>query len=603
MVRVTVEPYNIKGELQPGVRIYDALKSMGIPFRTECGGRGLCGKCKVIVKFGEVSQPTSTEKRLLSPEELASGYRLACQTLILGDARILIPPESRSRGIEAVASGKTRTLPLAPLARKVFVEVKPPSLENPQSDSEALISSLGKQRLRLEYEVLKSLPVVLRNAGWKVTATLWREDKIIKVEGGDTSSENYGLAIDIGTTKVVLQLVDLSKYKTLAILSTENPQVVYGDDIISRIHAAVQDRRNLEDMRRLMARAINNLIKVAKTNSGISEHRISSAVVVGNTAMHHIFLGLDVTGLGFSPYVPAVRESLELPGTSLGLEEVDYVYIPPNIAGYVGGDALADVVATGLHLKSEPSLLVDIGTNTEIILNTGNRLLACSTPSGPAFEGGHIKHGMKAVTGAIKRVTIQGPENVTYEVIGGEKPLGITGSGLINTIAELLRNGLLSNRGFFKKDIRTPRIIDSPNGSGKEFIIAPASETATGRDITISEKDIGEVRLAKAAIYSGIAVLLSKADLKPEQLEEVLIAGSFGFNLDVESAIRIGLLPQIDPTKIKLVGNTAVEGAKLMLTSQQAVQEAERISRETTYIELTAAPEFKRIFSQSLTFP
>jgi uncharacterized 2Fe-2S/4Fe-4S cluster protein (DUF4445 family) len=603
VVKVVIEPYNITVEVAKGVRAYDVLRTTGIPFRTECGGRGLCGKCRVVIKSGEVSQLSSTEKRLLSVEEIKAGYRLACQVVLQGDVRLFVPPETRSKGIEAAIQGLTRDVLFSPLAKKIYLRVEPPSLEKPHPDVNSLLKALGSSELTVEFNVLKELSARLRRSNWAVTVTLWRGNKVIGLEEGDTSRENLGIAVDIGTTKIVLHLVDLANKKTLAMLSTENPQIVYGDDIISRIHAAVLDAKNLEDMKHLVVRAVNNLVRVALVTAGIEKEHLTSAVIVGNTVMHHVFLGLDVSGLGASPYVPVTSDPLELPGYQLGLESVAYVYFPPIIAGYVGGDALADIIATGMHLKNRPILLIDIGTNTEIILNTGEKLLACSTPSGPAFEGGHIKHGMKAVPGAIRRVVIRDSENVEYEVIGGEKPLGVAGSALIDVVAGLLENGLLSWRGLFNKGIHSSRLLNLPNSNGYEFVIVRAEDSATGRDITISEKDIAEIRLAKAAIYSGIMVLLERAHLDPKDIEEVLIAGSFGYNLDIGNAVRIGLLPNFDLSKVRLTGNTAIEGAKLMLISEQAVQEAEKVARETEYIELTVAQEFKKIFPRALTFP
>lgn len=603
MVELVVEPYNIRVEADRGERVYDVLKRAGIPFRTECGGRGLCGKCRVIVKGGAVSAVTPTELRLLSQDELEAGYRLACQTFLEGSTALLVPPESRSGGLEVAASGFARSMPFKPLAKKVFLRLRPPSLEAPRSDFEVLLEGLGYGKLKIEYSALKSLAAKARESNWEVTATIWRGERIVNVEAGDTARHNYGAAVDVGTTKIVLHLVDLDRNTTLTKLSIENPQTIYGDDIVSRIHAALQDPRSLSDMQKMTVTAINNLLRAARATAGLEWEHLTSAVVVGNTVMHHVFLGLDVKGLGFSPYIPSVRDSMELPGGLLGLEGVDYVYLPPNIAGYVGGDAVADIIATGIHLLDKPSLLVDIGTNTEIILNTGERLLTCSAPSGPAFEGGHIKHGMKAMVGAIRKVVVSGVDRVEYEVIGGGKPLGIAGSALIDVIAGLLETGVLTPRGFFDKNIASWRISRSSSGDGREFILVRAEESLTGKEITVSEKDVGEIRLAKAAIYSGIAVLLERSGLKPEDLEEVFIAGSFGYNVDVVNAMRIGMIPRLDPSRVRAVGNTAVEGARLMLTSESAVEEAERVAREAEYVELTLAPEFKRIFPRSLMFP
>lgn len=601
---VVVEPYNIRVPAREGERLYDLLKRAGVPFRTECGGRGFCGKCRVVVKAGELSGLTEAEKRLLGPEGLSAGYRLACQARVYGPTRLLLPPESRVGVLSVAQSGVAkRQVLLSPIVEKRRVTVARPSLENPLPDLDSLALSIGADpsSLGVELGALRKLPRALRSGGWSVTVALWRRRRVIGVEEGDTAGEAYGVAVDVGTTKLVVHLVDLVTGRTVGETYSENPQVIYGDDIISRVHAAISNPGTLEDMRSLVTMALDNMTKALAAEAGVDVSRVYAGVVVGNTVMHHIFLGVDVSGLGFSPFVPAFRGPLEAPGRELGLENVGYVYLPPVVAGYVGSDALADVIAVGLHLESRPSLLVDIGTNTEILLNTGEELLACSAPSGPAFEGGHIEHGMKAMTGAVSSVKVRG-DDVEYSVIGGAKPIGLTGSALIDAVAGLLESGVLSERGFFDRSREGGRLRKSRRGEWYEYVIVPPEESGTGEAITVSEKDIGELRLAKAAIHSGIAVLLEESGLTANSLEKVYIAGSFGYSISVENAVRVGLLPAVDPSLVEQVGNTAVEGAKLMLVSEDAVREAEELSRRIRYVELTVHPLFRKVFTSSLKF-
>ncbi|UNQ73023.1 ASKHA domain-containing protein [Infirmifilum sp. NZ] len=601
MVEVVVEPYNIRVEAQEGERLYDTLKRAGIPFRTECGGRGICGRCRVILRGGSVTPATEAEKRLLGAELLSRGYRLACQTKVSGPVRLLLPPESRPGALSVASSGFARSVKLSPLSKKRRVAVKPPSLENPLPDADSLARALGVAGLELDLDALRELPAALRRGSWEVTVTIWRNRRVTRVEPGDASSENLGVAVDVGTTKIVVHLVDLNSGRSIGEVFSENPQLVYGDDIVSRLRAALDRPENLEDMRRLAAGAVDNLVKAALLESAAGRGDVDGAVIVGNTVMHHLLLGIDVTGLSFSPFVPSTSQPIEAPGRLIGLTNVRAAYFPPLIAGYVGSDALADVIAVGLHLEDGPSMLIDIGTNTEILLNTGSELLACSTPSGPAFEGGHIKYGMKAMVGAISSVSIEG-DAVHYRVIGDARPMGLAGSAIIDAVASLLDSGLLTERGFFNRSSGSRRIRRAKEGGWYEYVLVDEEESGLGEAITISEKDISEVRLAKAAVMSGVLALLEHAGLEASSLKRLYIAGSFGYSINLRSAVRIGLLPELDESAIKQVGNTAVEGARMMLVSEEAVEEAEQVAKRVKYVELTASPFFKKHFSGSLRF-
>lgn len=600
---LVVEPYGLKVAARHGETILSAFRRSGVPIRSECGGRGLCGKCRVALWEGAaVTLPTRQEERLLGREFLARGYRLACQAATLGDLKVYVPPGSRSVLLQVASRGSARAVRLRPLASRVRVELQPPSLRDVLADWERLKQSVEARTgrsVRIDPELLLRLPARLRELKWGVDAVLWRGELVVDV-AEPKEGEGYGLAVDIGTSKIVVHLVDLHTGKTVAEATAENPQVFVGEDIIARMTYALREREGLAELKRLVVDAVNNLAAAVTSSRGVSASDVLAAVLVGNTVMHHLALGIDVRGLAASPFVPAVQGTVDVPASLIGLRYGRRALFPPVIAGYVGSDAVADLVATGMHEEREPAMLLDIGTNTEVILNTGEELLACSAPSGPAFEGGHLRFGMKAAVGAVDRVEIGGG-GVRYSVIGGTKPLGLCGSAYIDFAAEALRAGLLDSRGFFKRGLSDARLRRGE--AGYEYVVVPADESASGHDITVSERDLSELRLAKAAVYAASMVLLEEAGLGPEDLRRVYVAGSFGYGLSVENAIRIGLLPPVDPSVVLQVGNTAVEGARLMLVSENALEEAERIATSTRYVELTAAESFPRHFRRGLRFP
>ncbi|MEM0376711.1 MAG: ASKHA domain-containing protein [Thermofilum sp.] len=599
---VVVEPYGLKLPVKGCRTLYEIFQAAGIPLRSDCGGRGFCGKCRVVLRVeGETSQPTQPEMKHLTAEELARSYRLACQVRVCGSAVAYLPPESRAGLFKVASRGFSRRVPPKPLVRKVRVELHPPGLRDVLADWERLRFSLAKRtglELDLDPEVLAKLPAVLRDSGWIVDAAIWRGRLVVGVE--KPLDGEYGLAVDIGTTKLVVHLVDLSSGEPVAEAKAENPQVLVGEDIVARLSYALRGPEGLRRLQELVVSALNNLASAVLAESGIPEESLLGTVIVGNTVMHHLVLGLDVRGLAFSPYVPVVRGTVEVPAERLGLKHGRRALFPPVIAGYVGSDAVADIIATGIHLEREPSLLIDIGTNTEVVLSTGEELLACSAPSGPAFEGAHMKHGMKASVGAIERISLRDGD-VKYTVIGDVRPIGLCGSAYIDFAAEALRAGILDERGFFKRDVPNARL--RKGRQGYEYVVVPAGESGRGSEITISEGDLSELRLAKAAVYSAVKVLLEETQLSPSDVEKVYLCGSFGYGINVENAVAVGLLPPLEPSRVFQAGNTAIEGARLILISEDVLAEAEKAAERTRYVELAAAPSFPRFFREGLTFP
>jgi uncharacterized 2Fe-2S/4Fe-4S cluster protein (DUF4445 family) len=608
-VSITFEPEGKKIKTPIGTTILRAAEEAGVGIRSECGGVGSCGKCRVIVRNSNtVNRVTEIERKHLSHLEIDNGYRLACQTKILRNVIVEIPSESRLVTLKIQVLGLERIVKLNPSVRKFHLLLPKPTLCDITPDLERLLDTLSKQvqkagDLEINYEILKELPFVLRDANWDVTVTIWNNHRIIAVEPGDTTSDLFGFAIDIGTSKIVGHLVDLTSGKTVAVGSIENPQIIHGEDVITRITFAATNNANLEMLQRLVIDGINKVLHETCKSARVNQSKVYEAVAVGNTAMHHFLLAIQPKYTALSPYVPALKRHLNVKARELNINinPSGIVTVPPIIAGFVGGDAIADVLATGICVSNELSLLVDIGTNTEIFVGNSEDLLSCSCASGPAFEGMHIKHGMKAFAGAIERVSISSNFDVAYETIGSEKPTGLCGSAMIDAVAEMFKRGIINSQGRFNRQIGTPRLRE--NNGEIEFVIAWRHETGTGKEITVTQKDIREVQLAKAAIYAGCSILMKRKNVREKELDRVLVAGAFGNYVNPENAKVLGLLPDIPVEKMKFVGNTAIAGAKMMLLSQDVRKEADTISRKVRYLELATDPSFNVEFFKATFIP
>jgi len=606
---VIFEPDGKRVRVEAGITILQAAKEAGIIIRSECGGRGVCGKCKVIVKNADaISEISGIERKLLSQREIEEGYRLSCQTRIFKDVVVMIPLESRVETRKMEVHGVERRVEINPIIRKIYVELKEPTLSDVKPDLERLLEAVEERLgirgvLEFDFNVLRRLPEILRSSKWNVTAILWG-NRLIDVEPGDTTNEIFGMAVDIGTSKIVCHLVDLKSGDTLAVGSMENPQILYGEDVISRITYASSSNHNLDSLQKLVVDGINKVFVEVCQKAGVNPDKVYEAVVVGNTAMHHLFLGIQPKYLALSPYTPAVKRSISLMAKNLNINQMNsrgIITTLPLIAGFVGADAVADILATGIHESEGNVLLVDIGTNTEIIVGNREDMICCSCASGPAFEGVHIKDGMKAVTGAIERIRITRNFEVEYETIGGVKPRGLCGSAVIDVVAEMFKHGIIDCHGKFNLSVSIPRLKRTERGF--EFVIAWRNETATGREITITQKDIRELQLAKAAIYTGCSILMRKKNLREYDISTLFIAGAFGSYINPENAKIIGLIPDIPTEKIKFVGNTAVMGAKMALISKEVRQTAELLSKLVRYHELAADPDFHSEFINAIPIP
>ena len=612
--RVTFEPFGKSVEVDRGTTILEAAIKGGMGIRSECGGFGICGKCKVQVKdTSSVSKITSIERKFISSEELRKGLRLACQTQILGNCTVYVPQESRVAGRKMLVVGLEQKVPLKPVVKKIHLLIPKPSLKDIRADCERTVETLLKvlkargtgheQDYMVNHELLKNFPNILREAGWDVTLVL-REGEILDVEKGNTEGKNYGLAIDIGTSKIVIYLTNVEDGNVVGINSLENPQLLFGEDIMTRLTFAMRSSENFLLLRKVLIDGINAAIEEIVSKSNVDLKEIYEAVVVGNTAMHHIFLGIETKYLALSPYVPAVRDLMSFRAKEVGLKisKSGYIVTLPVIGGFVGADGVADILATGLHKSDEISMLLDIGTNTEVFLGNKDGILACSAASGPAFEGGHIKFGMKAVAGAIERVSIE-PETfkVTYKTVEGEKPVGICGSAVIDVVAGLLRSGLVDVHGRIREVKGTSRVRRV--GNEVEFVVAWKQETGIGEDITVTQRDIREIQLAKAAIYTAQAVLMRKKGIRPEDIKNIFIAGAFGSEISVRNAIFIGLLPEVKEERVKFVGNTAITGAKMALISKDVRRESKDILGLVNYVELSLDPSFQEEFINATELP
>ena len=594
---VDMEPVGRRAEIPTGSSLLDAAQAAGIGLVSLCGGEGWCESCIVRLADGELSPLTAAERDMLSEEQIAAGYRLACQAIPQRDVKIDIPPESLTTPQRLQIEGLSAQVVLNPPLKSIDLVLNPPSFEDMRPDRERLedaLADVGHTDTLLRHAVLVDLSDSLRKFGWSVQVVL-RNDHVVGILAPD--SPIFGLAVDIGTTKLAAYLMNLSSGETSAQAGAMNPQIAYGEDILSRIgYSSEHEDGRFVLQARLMA-MLNDMVGEMCAETGIARDQVVDAVAVGNTAMHHIFAGLPVRQLAMTPYVPSTSRALEFSArdVGLGIASGAYVYLLPNIAGYVGADHVSVILATDIWNTDRISVAVDIGTNTEITLAAKGRLLSCSCASGPAFEGAHIRDGMRAADGAIERVQINDEEIRTY-TIGGKLPVGICGSGILDAIAEMRACGILDDKGALQENHPRVRQTDQL----PEFVLVAADATGHGSDITLNRKDVNEIQLAKGAIRTGLELLLKEAGVTAEEVEDFIIAGAFGTYISIPSAIRVGMFPDLPLDRFRQVGNAAGMGAKQALISLDRRRVAEDIVQEIEYIELTTHPAFQRQFMQAL---
>ncbi len=602
LVLVDLEPIGRRIDVPIGTTVLDAARMAGIELSSVCGGMGTCGACRVRFAEGELSPPTKDELFELREEELAAGVRFACQARVEGPVRIDIPAESLTASQRLQVEGKEINIDLDPFIKAIDIIIEPPGLNDLRSDEIRVVDKLEQMshgNVSFRYPALKQLPNVLRENAFQVTLAM-RDTQIIAVL--PPGSSIYGLAVDVGTTKLAAYLVDLTTGETVNKTGAMNPQIGYGEDVISRISFINDHEDGLAILQRKLIDRLNDLISELCNSKGVAPNQIVDSVIVGNTAMHHIFAGIPVEQLGMAPYVPAVSDELEIPVSEIGLKISPgaTVYLPPNIAGYVGGDHVSMLLAAeaAQHRQDAHTIVsLDIGTNTEISLYYWGRHLSCSCASGPAFEGAHIRDGMRAAPGAIERVRIV-DSDVKIQTIDGKPAVGICGSGILDAVSGLLTANVVDHRGVFKGE--HPRLIG--NGNKFEFVLAQADLSGHGKDISVTRRDVNEIQLAKGAIRAGVEVLLEDVGITPEEIDEFIIAGAFGTYLDLESAINVGMFPDIPRERFKQIGNAAGLGAIGMLISRKIRKQAKNIIKDVEYIELTTHPGFTSAYMDALSF-
>lgn len=603
-VSVTFEPLGLKVKAEVGNTVFDIARETGVAIRSECGGRGICGKCKVLASNSSATNElTKNERKLLTKKEVNLGFRLACLTKIRRNLVLTIPEESRITTRRIQLLGLEKHVEVKPNVRKDYLVLKKPTLQDAKPDFERIINAL-KSDLDVEHQVLQNLPEILREADWKITTTVWGKRTVIDVEDGNTSEKMHGLAVDVGTSKIVVYVVDLKTGKVLGMGAIENPQMMYGEDIVSRITYAAKDKKYLKNLQLMVVNAVNEALNKACNEAHVKLENVYEAIFVGNTAMHHLFLGIQPKYIALSPYPPVLGKPICTKARDLGVKinQHGMICALPVIGGFVGSDAVADALATGIYESDETSLLLDIGTNTEVFLGNKNRLLSCSCASGPAFEGVHIKHGVKAVDGAIEKVHIQPSSlKVKYETINGAPPVGICGTGIIDAVAELFKNKVIDANGRFAMTIKNPR-LKKVKGENC-FVLTTKIESGTRSDIIITQKDISEIQLAKAAIFTGCVILMKRMKLSVDDIDRVFIAGAFGTHLNPENTKILGLVPDVEAGKIKFVGNAAIIGAKIALVSTEMREKTKEIVNKTVYVELAADTSFANEFSKALFIP
>jgi uncharacterized 2Fe-2S/4Fe-4S cluster protein (DUF4445 family) len=639
---VIFQPSGMRGTVPVDTTLVEASRLLGVDIEAPCGEKQVCGKCKVRIetgffeKFGIESRlehagsfPESEHARI-SPAEREAGYRLACTSLVRGDLVIYVPESSRAGKQVVSKAARPIAIDVDPAVRHYTIEVTAPSLEDSTADLERVLEALEQQHglsggLHCDIFALRGLSRALRSGDWKITVSIWMDREIIRFHPGRTSTA-YGLAIDIGTTTLAAYLCDLNTGKVLDTLSMMNPQARYGEDVVSRISYHMNNPDGLDRMSDDLVDALNQLIDQALSagkdassegdNPVIGREDILDVTIGCNTAMHHILLRLDPEPLGAIPFTPVVHHSLDVKARDIGLRihPAANVFFLPNPAGYVGGDNVGVMLAETPHLQEDIQLIIDIGTNGELVLGNKDRLVCASCATGPALEGAQIECGMRAAPGAIERVMID-PESleVDYKVVGRDawrsysapadmQTRGICGSGILDVLAQLFLAGVVKKSGAFSADAqRSNRFRENSETGMKEFVLAWADETVIGKDIVVTQKDIRQIQLAKASIYTGCKLMMHRLNLRA--VDRVKIAGAFGTHVDRRLALVMGMFPDAALETVSCVGNAAGDGCRVVLLDRKKRQEADFLCRNVQYIELTLEKDFQHQLVEATQLP
>ena len=644
---VILQPSGRRGQVDAGTSIRAAARELGVEIESICAENATCGKCMVLVEEGRFEKynidsrrehlsPLGTEEhayllrrpKLLKDKGWEIGQvRLSCQCKVVGDVLINVPEESRGNKQIVRKTASERAIEIKPSVRKYYVSMTPPNLERPIADWERLAkgleTSMGLVRrgeenlprwfdLTIDYQCLRTLSSTLRQAKWNVTVSVWQDKEVIEVQPGYVE-DSYGAAVDIGSTTVALYLCNLRTGELLAAESEMNPQIVYGEDVMSRIQYAIEHADGLEKLHKAVIATLNKLLKQAADTAKINTEEILEMVLVGNSTMHHLLLNLHPKDLGLAPFVPAIHRSMDVKARELGLQinSSGNIHVLPTIASFVGADTSAMILAEEPHKQDENWLLIDVGTNAELILGNRKRLVCTSTPTGPALEGAHVEYGMRAAPGAMERVHIDETTfEPKYKVIGVDgwntdhaefkgHVKGICGSAIIDSVAELFRAGIVDSRGKFKKNLDTKRVREGENGW--EYVVAWAEETSIGRDIPMTQQDVRQIQLAKAALFTAARTLLKRSGLQSP--DKIMLAGGFGSYIDKEKAMLIGLIPDCELKNVYAIGNAAGDGARIALLNVEKRKEIDAVTRKVERFELPTDPEFQNQFMLATSFP
>ena len=623
--KVTFLPHEKSMSVKPGTQLIRAAMDTGVHINASCGGEGVCGKCRVIIESGEVEGGVS---EMLSAEDKEKGYRLACLAKVASDLTVRIPTDSfidaRSLNLQATAR-KTALIKelnlddlkekglFAPPVEKIYMELPPPTDADNIADVTRLVDFLrknhGEHRLEFDLSVIRKVPDVLRQEDFKVTVTIARpvredgKNRVVNIQPGDSSDRNYALAVDIGTTTVYGELIDLKTGEILARYGDFNAQISYGEDVISRIVYS-EKKDGMQTLNERVLSTINTVIGKLFKKSKIEPEEISTITFAGNTTMTQLFLKVNARYLRRSPYVPASIMYPPFLASEAGLDLPDHVtaLVYPQVSSYVGGDIVSGIMGSGMYNDEEITLYIDIGTNAEVVIGNKDWMVCAACSAGPAFEGGGIKLGMRATEGAIEDFSIDPvtlePMNVT---IGNVRPKGICGSGLITIVATMFELGILDNRGKFDRNLDTDRIREKDDVY--EYVLAWADVSGTDRDIVINEIDIDNLIRAKGAIYSGCITLLAEVGLAIGNIDRIILAGGFGSSVDLEKSMTIGLLPEIDPEKVIFVGNGSLMGARMSALTNRIRRDVIRTIKRITNFELSETQSFMDNYIAALFLP
>ena len=625
MPRIKFLPSNREIEVEEGSTIIRAALDAGVHINASCGGNGVCGKCKVILEKGTVEDGISEK---LSQEEIEKGYRLACKSIVKEDIEVRIPVESavdttifeipmsprKTAVIQQVdlQDFKEKGLFLTPIEKK-FIELPPPSHEDNIADVTRMINFLkvkhNEHKMEVDFSVIRKITDVMREKDFNITVTLARsvrEDgktKIINVQAGDTTDRNFAIAVDVGTTTIYGQVLDLNTGEVLSEHGDFNAQISYGEDVISRIIHA-EKGKGLEELNQAVLGTINKIIHEIMKMAQVTDDDISTVTIAGNTTMTQLMLKLNPRYIRRAPYVPTCNLYPPIKAKEIGLDLKEHVLalVYPCISSYVGGDIVAGVMGSLMYRTEELTMYIDIGTNAEVVIGNKDWMVCAACSAGPAFEGGGMKFGVRAEKGAIEDFSI---DPATLEpmivTIGNAKPIGICGSGIITMVATLFEAGVIDNKGRFNRELKSPRIRE--NEGVYEYVVAWADETGIGRDVTLQEPDIDNLIRAKGAIYSGCMTLLNEVGLSISDLQKIIIAGGFGNYIDLEKAMTIGLLPEMDTDKIIYVGNGSLMGAKMSALNNQIRRDVVEVTRKMTNFELSETPSYMDNYVASLFLP